>query len=169
MTDIAMATGRSRALEGERSDRHAAGRTDDKSSMCRRCESIKSSPLSSKHCNERQRRYRPTVGPQSSKLMMTVRIRLPALDPAQPPLGGEPDLTRRAWHTGRRAAPILAWGGSVPQVRAGSPMRSVVCKTAREGLTPSRLSTANAVRTTWLTRLVTGRPQGRCLHIPRCG
>lgn len=34
------------------SDRRAAGRTDEQSSMCRRCESIKSSPLSSKHFNE---------------------------------------------------------------------------------------------------------------------
>lgn len=61
---------------------------------------------------EALRSHRSTVGPQSSKLMMRVRFPLRAPPPSH------------------------------FQTRAGSPMRSVVCKTACEGLTPSRLSTA---------------------------
>ena len=98
-------------LVRESSDLHVAGRKDAEllnSSMCRAMrEHHIFTPLVEALYEQDTRAHRSTAGPQSSKLMMRVRLPLHALD---------------------------------KHLRAGSPMRSAVCKTACEVLTPSRLS-----------------------------
>ena len=111
------------------SDHRAAGRTDEKSSMCRRCESIKSSPHSSKHFND-------------TLVSFNSRTSVFQTDDE----GAIPSTRSR--HE-RRFAIVSTRGPEVPTIKSRFSERNVVCKSTWEGLTPSRLSTANAVRITW--------------------